>query len=196
MASDSIYPTLPELSSGEDYRLKRIADVQTSIELELGHYEQVLKKYKRAHSGLSQCSLFCGGCTVVLSGGSLASAMTGFGIVAGAPLAGIVGGCAVVARRFERKISKHERTVELAKGKLNTLVGLISKALNDGRVSQEEFSLIVAELDKFRQLKAEIRAKSVVSLKQQTPPQEARAQALQLGETSAEIEKRVRFEFF
>ncbi|KAK3752130.1 hypothetical protein QZH41_019252 [Actinostola sp. cb2023] len=87
MASDSIYPTLPELSSGEDYRLKRIADVQTSIELELGHYEQVLKKYKRAHSGLSQYSLFCGGCTVVLSGGSLASAMTGFGIVAGAPLA-------------------------------------------------------------------------------------------------------------
>ena len=94
--------------------------------------------------------------------------MTGFGIVAGAPLAcvaaflGIVyGSCAAVACQFERKISKHERTVELAKSKLSTIIDLISKALNDGRVSQEEFSLIVAELDKFRHLKAEIREKSV-----------------------------------
>ncbi|KAK3731209.1 hypothetical protein QZH41_017741, partial [Actinostola sp. cb2023] len=133
MASDSIYPTIIEPSSGEDYRLKRIADVQTSIEPELGHYQQVLKKYKRAHSGLLRCSLFCGGCTVVLSGGSLASAITGFGLVAGAPLAGIAailgivsGSCAAIARRFEKKISKHERTIELAQSRLSTIIELVS----------------------------------------------------------------------
>jgi len=47
MASDSIYPLLSSFgeTTGEDYRLKKIADVQTAIETELGHYEQVLKKY-------------------------------------------------------------------------------------------------------------------------------------------------------
>ncbi|KAK3745406.1 hypothetical protein QZH41_001433 [Actinostola sp. cb2023] len=35
-------------TAGQDYRLKKIADVQTAIETELGHYEQVLKKYVKS----------------------------------------------------------------------------------------------------------------------------------------------------
>ncbi|KAK3743386.1 hypothetical protein QZH41_002129 [Actinostola sp. cb2023] len=124
--------------------------------------------------------------------------MTGFGIVAGAPLAGVAallgivsGSCAAIARRFERKISKHERTTELAKCKLSTILDLVSKALNDDRFSQEEFSLIVTELDKFRQLKAEIRANVSPKLAALAATQEVQPN---LGETPAEIEKRVRRE--
>ena len=194
MASDSAkqYPKVyPEVLETQDYRLKKIADVQTAIETELGHYEQVLKKYKRARGGLTRCSIVAGTWSAILSGGSLASALTGFGIVVGAPMAGVAvllgtasAGCGVIARRFEGKISKHEQTIATAKAKLSTIVSLISKALDDGKVSHEEFSLINAELEKFRQMKAAIRTK-------QGAPQEAQPK---LSETPAEIEKRVREE--
>ena len=151
MASDSV-PIYPQLDNSfalqQDYRLKKIADVQTAIETELAHYERVLKKYKRAHSGLSRCSLFSGSLTVLLSG-------------------------LATARRMERKILKHERTVELAKCKLSTVVDLISKALNDGKVSHKECSFINAELDKFRRLKAEIRAPEARQDAREEPRQEA-----------------------
>ncbi|KAK3718945.1 hypothetical protein QZH41_005926 [Actinostola sp. cb2023] len=176
--------------AAQDNRLKVVADIQTAIENELAHYERVLKKYKRAHSGLSRCSLFSGSLTVLLSSGSLASVLSEVGIIVGVPLAslaaflGIVsGGCAIVGQRFESKISKHERTVKLANSKLSTIVDLVSKALNDGRVSQEEFSLIVAELEQFRQQKADIRARSVVATQEAQP---------KFDETPAEIEKRIR----
>ncbi|KAK3743578.1 hypothetical protein QZH41_001392 [Actinostola sp. cb2023] len=184
--------TLESVKKHQDYRLKKVADIQTAIETELAHYERVYKRYKRAHSDLLRCSLFCGGCTVVLPGGSLASALSGFGIVVGAPMAGVAallgivsGGCAAVDRGFESKIDKHTRTAELAKSKLSTIVDLVSKAINDGRVSQEEFSLIVAELDKFRQQKAAIRAKFGAATQGAQP---------KLGETPAEIETRIRGE--
>ena len=183
MASDHIYPDL----TSEDYRLKKISDVQTAIESELGHYEQVLKKYKRARTGLSRCAQVSGTLSALISGGSLATALSGLGIVVSIPLGSIAGvlgivsvGCAAISRRFEKKISKHDRTVQLARSKLSSIVELISKALNDGRVSHEEFTLINAELVRFRQLKNEIRS----------TPQEAQPKAFE----TANVEERVRKE--
>ena len=184
MASDHIYPDLK--SEPEDYRLKKISDVQTAIETELGHYEQVLKKYKRARTGLTRCAQVSGALSAIISGGSLATALSGFGIIVGAPLAGVASvlgvvsvGCAAISQRFENKISKHDKTVQLAKSKLSSIVELISKALSDGRVSHEEFTLINAELVRFRQLKNEIRK----------APQEAQPTL-----ETANVEERVRKE--
>ena len=185
MASDHIYPDLK--SEPEDYRLKKISDVQTAIETELGHYEQVLKKYKRTRTGLTRCAQVSGALSALISGGSLATALSGFGIIIGAPLAGVAGvfgivsvTLAAISKRFESKISKHDRTVQLAKSKLSSIVELISKALSDGRVSHEEFTLINAELVRFRQLKNEIRRKA---------PQEAQPTL-----ETANVEERVRKE--
>ena len=187
MASDHIYPDL-KAEPAEDYRLKKISDVQTAIETELGHYEQVLKKYKRVRTGLNRCAQVSGALSALISGGSLATALSGFGIIVGAPLAGVASvlgivsvTLAAISKRFESKISKHDRTVQLARSKLSSIVDLISKALNDGRVSHEEFTLINAELVRFRQLKNEIRRKA---------PQEAQPKTL---ETDS-IEERVRKE--
>ena len=55
-----------------------------------------------------------------------------------------------------KKAVKHQSTVTLAKVKINTIEDLISKALRDNKISDEEFSLIIEELKKFEKLKAEI----------------------------------------
>ena len=45
----------------------------------------------------------------------------------------------------------------LAESKLNTLADRISVALNDDKITEEEFRLILSEVDKHNQMKAEIR---------------------------------------
>ena len=54
---------------------------------------------------------------------------------------------------------KHEKNKTLADAKLNTISDLISKALADDQISDEKDSLILSELDKFNQMKEEIRSK-------------------------------------
>ena len=56
-------------------------------------------------------------------------------------------------------MSKHDQTVALAKAKTNTVSGLVSKALTDNEVSDNEFALIIAEKEKFNSLKRGIRQK-------------------------------------
>ena len=62
-------------------------------------------------------------------------------------------------KRLSSKVSKHEQTAALAKAKTNTIRGLVSKALNDNEISDKEFSIIIAEIDKFNSLKRSIRQK-------------------------------------
>ena len=65
-----------------------------------------------------------------------------------------------IRKKLSRKEGKHERIAVLAEGKLSAVSGCISKALDDGEISEEEYSSIVSELDKFREMKEEIRAKA------------------------------------
>ena len=45
----------------------------------------------------------------------------------------------------------------LAESKLNTIADRISVALNNDKITEEEFRLILSEVDKYKQMKAEIR---------------------------------------
>ena len=53
-----------------------------------------------------------------------------------------------VNTRLALKAQKHERIKILPEAKLNTISDHISKALNDGEISAEEFALIMSELSK------------------------------------------------
>ena len=92
--------------------------------------------------------------------------LTGFGAIVGIPLGAVGGLCGGVSVGFgmaskllSHKVSKHEKTVALARAKANTIHGLVSKALQDNVISSQEFSLILAEVNKFEKLKHEIRQK-------------------------------------
>ena len=62
------------------------------------------------------------------------------------------------------KIEKDEKIAMLAVSKLNTISSLISKALSDNSISDEEYSLIVLEFKTFTRMKEDLRIKSKTSL--------------------------------
>ena len=62
------------------------------------------------------------------------------------------------------KIEKSEKIAVLAVPSLNTISSLISKALSDNSISDEEYSLILLEFDTFTRMKEDHRIKSTTSL--------------------------------
>ena len=51
------------------------------------------------------------------------------------------------------KAQKHYEIKTIGESKLNSVKNLISKALNDGRISEEEFKIVLDELDRYNDLK-------------------------------------------
>ena len=168
----SLYPKIPaepDPSSSlqsVNFRLQKSSEVLQNLDREIKHYEEVRKKYNRARSVFTKISI-CGGLiSVVLSASGLGTSLTGFGAIVGVPL-GVVGGIfgalsvgfGTASKRLSNKVSKHEQTVSIAKSKLNTIQDIFSKAMKDNKISDQEFSIILAESEKFEKLKLEIRQK-------------------------------------
>jgi uncharacterized protein YfbU (UPF0304 family) len=64
-----------------------------------------------------------------------------------------------IRRRLHSKAKKHDEIKTIADSKLNSIKDLISQALTDGEISENEFKLILDELDKYNKLKDSIRSK-------------------------------------
>ena len=59
----------------------------------------------------------------------------------------------LVRRKLMSKAQKHYEIKIIGDSKLNSVKNLISKALNDGQISTEEFQLVPCELDRYNDLK-------------------------------------------
>ena len=165
LPSAQLYPTheLAQLNA-EDFRLKKINELLKELSDEAEHYRQVAKKYKRSHSIVHRSAVGLGSLSVGLSSGALATALTGFGIMASPALAGVATLCGLssvgftfASKRLERKVTKHEKIYTLALAKRNSVNELVSKALADKHISDVEFRIITREVEKYHTLKAEIR---------------------------------------
>ena len=62
------------------------------------------------------------------------------------------------------KIEKHKKIAMLAVSTLYTISSLISKALSNNLISDEEYSLILLEFETFTRMKEDLRIKSKTSL--------------------------------
>ena len=80
----------------------------------------------------------------------------------------VMGLLRVVGNRFIKKMSlkieKHGKIAMLAVSTLNTISSLISKALSDNSISDEEYSQILLEFETFSRMKEDLRIKSKTSL--------------------------------
>ena len=74
----------------------------------------------------------------------------------------VVGNQAIT--KMSLKIEKHEKIAMSAVSTLNTISTLISKALSDNSISDEEYSLILLEFERFTRMKEDLRIKSKTSL--------------------------------
>ena len=73
----------------------------------------------------------------------------------------VVGNHAI--KTISLKIEKHEKIAMLAVSSLNTISSLISKALSDDSISNEEYTLILFEFETFTRMKEDLREKSKTS---------------------------------
>ena len=131
------------------------------------------------------------------------TALTGFGIVASPALAGVATLCglasvgfAATSKRLERKVTKHEKIYTLAQAKRNSVNELVSQALADKQISDIEFRIITREVEKYHELKAEIRAGAgrgqASAVTQETATQ---TQGPDLEKLKEELRKEVKLEF-
>ena len=161
---DKIYPEAPK--DGKTFRLQQSCRVLENLEKEAKHYASVRKKYKRCYNFLSRISTSTGTLSFCLSGSGVGTAFSGVGLPLAASLGGLGLICGVVsvitaasAKKVSRKVTKHEKTVSVCESKINSLKDRISKALADDNISDEEFNNILAEMDKYHEMKKDIRHK-------------------------------------
>ena len=197
----TLYP-MGELAqlSAEDFRLKKINDLLKELYDEAEHYRQVAKKYKRTHSIVHRSAVGLGSLSVGLSSGALATALTGFGILASPALAGVASHCGLssvgftfASKRLERKVTKHEKIYTLALAKRNSVNELVSQALADKQISDVEFRIITREVEKYHELKAEIRTGAAQVVTQEASAPQAKASDLET--LKEELRKEVKREF-
>ena len=161
----------PPLESGEPYRLQHVAEVRFRLEKERDFRASMYKKYRRGANVVDEIDTALSVTSVGLAASgvrllsTIIAAPVALGLQAAAIVCGLLGaGRTLVGRRLQAKARKHDLIRGLAESKLNTIADRISVALNDDKITQEEFRLILSEVDKYNQMKTEIRGRQKQSL--------------------------------
>ena len=183
---DKVYPELPTIREnpsapvvnggaddrGHSYRLNIIREVQNFLEEEIKKREAFSKKYFRIANIVNIVDNALIITTIGAEGTSAVLLATGVG----APFAlalgisgAITGGISLIGNIFSKKATtkaeKHLKIRTLAAAKLDTITTHVSKALIDDFISNEEFNLIMEEMNKYKALKEEVRSNTKKKLK-------------------------------
>ena len=184
---EKIYPELPNIREtpnappivnggsddrGHSYRLKIIREVQEFLEEEIKNREAFSKKYFRiakvvniVDNALITITIGAEGTSAVLLstgvGAPFALALGISGVVTGA--ISLIGN--IFSKKATTKAEKHLKIKTLAMAKLDTIASHVSKAMMDDFISDEEFKLIMEEMNKYKALKEEVRNNTKKKLK-------------------------------
>ena len=173
---EKIYPTLPDIreqptapnDQGHSYRLKIIREVQEFLEGEIKNREAYSKKYFRIAKVVNMVDNGLITITIVAEGAGAVLLSTGVGASFALAL-GISGAVSLIGNIFSKKATtkaeKHLKIKTLATAKLDTIASHVSKAMMDDFISDEEFKLIMEEMEKYKALKEEIRNNTKKKLK-------------------------------
>jgi len=153
------------------YRLAKIVEIQKEIETERDKRAVLNTKYRKGVRIINVVdtisdlvALASGAATITVLSTIIAApiAVALQALAVGAGVFSVIG--RVVNRKLTLKSEKHRQIKTLAEAKLNTITDYVSKALEDGYISDEEYSLIQNELMKFNEMKEEIRSETKVSI--------------------------------
>ena len=184
---EKIYPTLPTIREqpsapnvvnggsddrGHSYRLKIIREVQEFLEEEIKNREAFSKKYFRIAKVVNMLDNALITITIGAEGTSAVLLSTGVGapFALALGISGVVTGAVslignIFSKKATTKAEKHLKIKTLAMAKLDTIASHVSKAMMDDFISDEEFKLIMEEMEKYKALKEEIRNNTKKKLK-------------------------------
>ena len=184
---EKIYPTLPTIREnptapnmvnninedrGHSYRLKIIREIQDFLEEEINKRDAFSKKYFRISKVVNMIDNALILVTIGAEGTGAVLLSTGvgapFAIALG--ISGVVTGAIslignIFSKKATTKAEKHLKIKTLATAKLDTIASHVSKAMMDDFISDEEFKLIMEEMEKYKALKEDIRSKTKKKLK-------------------------------
>ena len=164
-------PSAPPLDGGQSYRLQKINEIQRVLEDEREKRHNLSKKYHKAVKVVGNIDSALVTISMGLSVAGVGILSTVIAVPAvivmettalGAGFLGIIGG--QFNKMLMRKAEKHEKIKVIAETKLDTINGLISKALTDNKISDEEYTLILSEVIKYRKMKEDVRSKTRKSI--------------------------------
>ena len=184
---EKMYPTLPTIREqptapnvvnggsddrGHSYRLKIIREVQEFLEEEIKIREAFSKKYFRIAKVVNTIDNTLITITIGAEGTSAVLLSTGVGapFALALGISGVVTGAVslignIFSKKATTKAEKHLKIKTLAMAKLDTIASHVSKAMMDDFISDEEFKLIMKEMEKYKALKEEVRNNTKKKLK-------------------------------
>jgi hypothetical protein len=164
----TLYPSLQEVTeSDQRFRLSRIVELDAYLAKEAEARRRLSKKYLRTLNVVHGISVGTGVVGLGLEVAGISLIATGVGALPGLCVSGIGAGafgidlaCGMVNRKLARKLDKHRTIEQTARTKLNTIHKMVSTALVDCKISDDEYKLISEEVEKYDQLKESIRSKA------------------------------------
>ena len=166
---EKLYPQIPATAPPDDesYRLKKIDELEKFLRSEVDLRDKLTKQFKRraTASTISDTSVITA--ITALEVASIVTLTTGIGMPISVVLAstglflGLGSGIIHKTQKiFDSKAKKHDKIKTLAESKLDTISGLVSKAVEDSHIDHQEYHLILKEVEHYRTMKKEIRTKS------------------------------------
>ena len=180
--------------SGEQFRLNQISEIRTFLDNEVQIRNKLRRKYKSVWNMFYGSTQISGLIAIGAGSSAVGTLASGIGAPISLPLSGIALFCgllsntsAAAAKATMKKVEKHEGIKRMAESSLNTINDLVSKALMDGRVSNEDFQHILKELENYREHKTGIKHRTRANLNELTPEREReiRAEAEEIGKKKA-----------
>ena len=167
--TEKLYPQIPPTAPPDDesYRLKKIDELEKFLRSEVESRDKLTKRFKRraTASTISDTSVIAA--ITALEVASIVTLTTGIGMPISVVLAStglLLGlGSGIIHKTqkiFDSKAKKHDKIKTLAESKLDTISGLVSKAVEDSHIDHQEYQLILKEVEHYRTMKEEIRTKS------------------------------------
>ena len=157
---------------GHSYRLNIIREIQAFLENEIKDRETLSNKYFRGAKIIHTVDNTLITVTIGAEGTGAILMATGVGAPFALILsvAGVVtGAVSLIGNYFNKKATtkaeKHLKIKTLAAAKLDTIISHVSKAMMDNFINDEEFKLIIEEMDKYKAMKEEVRSKTKKRLK-------------------------------
>ena len=152
-----------EENISQEFRLKNIDETRNYLIEEINRNELMSKKHKKVCTTLNYIEHFLilastiTGCISISAFASLIGILIGITSSAiGLKICAITAGIKKYKSIIKKKKKKHDKTVLLAKSKLNSIGVLISNALIDSIISHNEFVLINV-LKEYDEMKKEIK---------------------------------------
>ena len=167
--TEKIYPPIPATAPPDDesYRLKKIDELEKFLRSEVESRDKLAKRFKRRATATTFSDGSVIAAITALEIASIVTLTTGVGMPLSVVLAstglflGLGSGVIHKTQKiFDSKAKKHDKIKTLAESKLDTISGIVSKAIEDSHISHTEYQLILKEVEHYRVMKEEIRTKS------------------------------------